>query len=946
MRRLLILLTGAAASAATLTIPRAGGPLTIDGSLDDPPWRQARVLPLSAADFGAPFPEGGETRVLIHGGFLCVSARLPEPDRVVAYSAGRDPAFGREDLIAWRFRIRPAKGASQTIAVSVNPLGGFRVESSSPSVLPGAAQQAQAAAVVGEQGWTVEAAIPLELLAEVGFLAIERVRVPRPQAPELRWHWPAIHEAADFALEENAQRGQPPPTGELKLAAAHSSVRHGDARSNAGLAALDARVWSGKDMLRKQLQRRLADQAEREKRAWQQVRSREDWERFRDPRLAALRASLAPLPPRTPLRAAVTRRADLGDGFVIENLVYESRPHLLVTANLYLPARISGRIPAIVLVHSHHAPKTQTELQDMGMTWARSGAAVLVMDQLGAGERVQSNPWPRESYYSRYALGMQLHLAGDSLMQWMVWDLMRGIDLLLERPYIDPERVILIGAVAGGGDPAAVTAALDDRVAAVAPFNFGEAGPEEHYLEGPRPYDFDTAFPGWGSWETTRNLWRSARDEFFPWFICASVAPRRFVYAFEIGWPQGLERQPAWARYKRVFEFYGCGDHLDAVDGFGPFPGPGECTNVGTFLRKRLYPILKRWFDIPVPAREYHNPRPEAELMCLTPALAAERAPQAASEIAFGIARERLQQARWRSLASPDDRRRELRAALAAKLGDIEPARAVSARTLWSRGGPGFEAEGVTLEVEPGITVPLLLLKPARASGRFPAVLALAQGGKQRLLSERGGEVAALLEAGAALCLPDVRGTGETAPDGARGPGAMDLAATELMLGGTLPGAQLKDARAAFRYLTQRADIDAQRIALWGDSFAPPNPPRILPYESPHRRLGPNPLDQAEPLGPLLALLTALYEDRARAVAARGGLASFLSVLEDRFCYVPLDVIVPGVLAAGDIPDVIAALQPRPVRLEGLVDGRNRPVDGAKREPASVAAWMARQLLP
>jgi hypothetical protein len=28
------------------------------------------------------------------------------------------------------------------------------------------------------------------------------------------------------------------------------------------------------------------------------------------------------------------------------------------------------------------------------------------------------------------------------------------------------------------------------------PFNFGEAGPEEHYTEGPRPYDFETADPG------------------------------------------------------------------------------------------------------------------------------------------------------------------------------------------------------------------------------------------------------------------------------------------------------------------------------------------------------------------------------------------------------------------------------------------------------------------
>jgi hypothetical protein len=131
---------------------------------------------------------------------------------------------------------------------------------------------------------------------------------------------------------------------------------------------------------------------------------------------------------------------------------------------------------------------------------------------------------------------------------------------------------------------------------------------------------------------------------------------------------------------------------------------------------------------------------------------------------------------------------------------------------------------------------------------------------------------------------------------------------------------------------------------VWGDSFAAANPERILPYESIHRRLGPNPLHQAEPLGPLLALLTALYEDEVRAAAVRGGLVSFLSVLEDRFCYVPLDVIVPGILEAGDIPDMLAALAPRPVRLQALVDGRNRPVPSAGPEPAPLASWLARQL--
>jgi hypothetical protein len=34
--------------------------------------------------------------------------------------------------------------------------------------------------------------------------------------------------------------------------------------------------------------------------------------------------------------------------------------------------------------------------------------------------------------------------------------------------------------------------------------------------------------------------------------------------------------------------------------------------------------------------------------------------------------------------------------------------------------------------------------------------------------------------------------------------------------------------------------------------------------------------------------------------------------------------MIPGALATGDLCDVAAALAPRPLRLEGLVDGQNR----------------------
>ena len=44
-------------------------------------------------------------------------------------------------------------------------------------------------------------------------------------------------------------------------------------------------------------------------------------------------------------------------------------------------------------------------------------------------------------------------------MGWMVEDMRCGIDLLVGRDGVDSKRIIVMGAVAGGGDPAAVTAA-------------------------------------------------------------------------------------------------------------------------------------------------------------------------------------------------------------------------------------------------------------------------------------------------------------------------------------------------------------------------------------------------------------------------------------------------------------------------------------------------------
>jgi hypothetical protein len=146
------------------------------------------------------------------------------------------------------------------------------------------------------------------------------------------------------------------------------------------------------------------------------------------------------------------------------------------------------------------------------------------------------------------------------------------------------------------------------------------------------------------------------------------------------------------------------------------------------------------------------------------------------------------------------------------------------------------------------------------------------------------------------------------------------------MLGETLVGRRLKDLRTVLTYLEQRPDLDPSHVALWGESLTPVNGVGLSLDELSLWQVGPQIQQQGEPLGGLLAILGALYDSNVRTVVVNGGLVSFESVLDDAFSYVPADVTIPGFLEAGDLADIEAALAPRPMLLEGLIDGKNRLV--------------------
>lgn len=172
------------------------------------------------------------------------------------------------------------------------------------------------------------------------------------------------------------------------------------------------------------------------------------------------------LPERGPLNARTVATVQ-GDGFVVEKVIYQSAPGRYVTAHLYRPERVRGRIPACVEMPGHSAAgKGSGSAQAVLM--ARNGIAVILVDPLGQGERMQlidsaGNDLTRGATTEHTLLNVPYVLLGSSLAAEQFFDNSRAIDYLLTRGDIDPGRIGCYG-FSGGGTMASYLIALDERI--------------------------------------------------------------------------------------------------------------------------------------------------------------------------------------------------------------------------------------------------------------------------------------------------------------------------------------------------------------------------------------------------------------------------------------------------------------------------------------------------
>ncbi len=151
-----------------------------------------------------------------------------------------------------------------------------------------------------------------------------------------------------------------------------------------------------------------------------------------------------------------------GAGYRIRKLRYEAVPGLWIPALLYEPEQLRGTTPAVLNVNGHVGPpgKAIAYKQIRCINLAKRGLLALNPEWLYFGELQGSMRTHNRAGY--------LDLVGVSGLAVLFLAMQRGLDVLLEHPNCDAERVAVTG-LSGGGWQTIVLSALDPRVRMAVP---------------------------------------------------------------------------------------------------------------------------------------------------------------------------------------------------------------------------------------------------------------------------------------------------------------------------------------------------------------------------------------------------------------------------------------------------------------------------------------------
>jgi hypothetical protein len=189
----------------------------------------------------------------------------------------------------------------------------------------------------------------------------------------------------------------------------------------------------------------------------------------------------------------------------------------------------------------------------------------------------------------------------------------------------------------------------------------------------------------------------------------------------------------------------------------------------------------------------------------------------------------------------------------------------------------GYSIQRLLIRHEDDVPLPALVFVPDGEAKRRPAALYVDARGKTRA----GDAIEQRVGQGQVVLSVDARGWGETAGEEYR------VGMLGLHVGRPLLGQRVEDVLTAFDVLARRTEVDAARIELVGIGAAGP-----------------------------VALHAAAFDERVASLTLDASIRSWIDdvVAEPRRDNV-IGYMVPSALLHYDLPDLVAAISPRPVRI-------------------------------
>lgn len=601
---------------------------------------------------------------------------------------------------------------------------------------------------------------------------------------------------------------------------------------------------------------------------------------------------------KTPLRPRIVGTVER-PGYRIEKVSFESRPRLHVTANLYVPTG-PGRKPGILgpLGHSTNG-KAWPSYQKLFSNLARKGYVVLAYDPFGQGERIEY-PGSRPGQTAiggggtsehEYA-GRRLILLGANFGLFRAWDGIRGIDYLLTRAEVDPERIGCCGQ-SGGGTLTQFLSALDNRIR-VAVVSMGNT---ENLAQA------DVEPPGSAD-DAEQNIIPALARGIDRADLLYAFAPKPLLMGITLH-DAGHTYSPEYVsgsldlldEYKRAYGILGAADRVAL-----------QATTVSHGyvyeMRRATYAWFNRWFEMKNAGDDETSQAVESDTtLFVTPSGFVTTS--LGGETALSLTRQLADEIHTPSTLAVDEVRTRIRNVLAV---DDPRDTKVTARVLATIKKPGYKAEQIEIASDREIRTPGWVLTPDGAGPGTPTVLYVGESAAWSAIAEDAFAERLCARGSCRVAVIDVRGRGDCAIGyPARGrfyfPGRIPdeayLTWFSLMLGRPLLGGQVYDTLRALDYLHSRADVGGG-VSLIGDGA--------------HG---------------VIALYAAALDTRVLKVALRQTVTDYRSLATAERYAQPFGIYAYGLLREFDLPEVARAIGPRPVLLINPVSPRGEPAGPA-----------------